>query len=29
MAKQKGQYDLRYSGEDGDYEKDKMDKLGL
>jgi peptidoglycan/xylan/chitin deacetylase (PgdA/CDA1 family) len=31
MAKQTGQYDnkLRYPGEDGEYEKDKMDKLGL
>jgi peptidoglycan-N-acetylglucosamine deacetylase len=29
MAKQTGGYDLRYPGEDGDYEKDKMDKLGL
>lgn len=31
MAKQTGKYDdiLRYPGEDGDYEKDKMDKLGL
>ncbi len=31
MAKQTGQYEavLRYPGEDGDYEKEKMDKLGL
>ena len=31
MAKQTGQYDnkLRYPGENSDYEKDKMDKLGL
>jgi peptidoglycan-N-acetylglucosamine deacetylase len=31
LAKQTGQYDnkLRYPGEDGEYEKDKMDKLGL
>jgi len=29
LAKQKGHYELRYPGEDGDYEKDKMDKLGL
>jgi peptidoglycan-N-acetylglucosamine deacetylase len=31
MAKQTGRYDfkLRYPGEDGSYEKDKMDKLGL
>ena len=31
MAKQTGRYEtlLRYPGEDGDYEKDKMDLLGL
>ncbi len=31
IAKQSGKYEsvLRYPGEDGDYEKDKMDKLGL
>ncbi len=31
MAQQTGKYDnlLRYPGEDGDYEKDKMDRLGL
>jgi peptidoglycan-N-acetylglucosamine deacetylase len=31
MAKQSGKYEdvLRYPGEDGDYEKEKMDKLGL
>ena len=31
LAKQSGQCDnkLRYPGEDGKYEKDKMDKLGL
>lgn len=31
MAKQTGKYEevLRYPGEDGDYEKEKMDKLGL
>ncbi len=31
LAKQCGKYDhlLRYPGEDGEYEKDKMDKLGL
>jgi peptidoglycan/xylan/chitin deacetylase (PgdA/CDA1 family) len=31
MAKQCGHYEkvLRYPGEDGEYEKDKMDKLGL
>ena len=31
LAKQSGKYDsiLRYPGEDGDYEKEKMDKLGL
>jgi len=31
LAKESGKYDsiLRYPGEDGDYEKDKMDLLGL
>lgn len=31
LAKETGKYDsiLRYPGEDGDYEKDRMDKLGL
>jgi peptidoglycan-N-acetylglucosamine deacetylase len=31
LAKETGKYDdiLRYPGEDGDYEKDKMDKRGL
>jgi hypothetical protein len=31
LAKDTGKYDtiLRYPGEDGDYEKDRMDKLGL
>jgi len=31
LAKETGRYDdkLRYPGEDGSYEKDKMDKLGL
>ncbi len=31
LAKESGKFDsvLRYPGEDGDYEKDKMDKLGL
>jgi peptidoglycan-N-acetylglucosamine deacetylase len=31
LAKKTGQYDdkLRYPGEDGEYEKEKMDKLGL
>jgi len=31
MAKQSGMFEkqLRYPGEDGEYEKDKMDKLGL
>lgn len=31
LAKETGQYDniLRYPGEDGEYEKDEMDKLGL
>jgi len=29
MAKQTGKYKLRYPGEDGCYEKDKMDELGL
>ena len=31
LAKESGKYDfvLRYPGEDGDYEKERMDKLGL
>jgi hypothetical protein len=31
LAKESGKFDalLRYPGEDGDYEKEKMDKLGL
>jgi len=31
LAKESGKYEsvLRYPGEDGDYEKDRMDKLGL
>jgi hypothetical protein len=31
LAKESGKFDsvLRYPGEDGDYEKDKMDKHGL
>jgi hypothetical protein len=31
LVKESGRYDsrLRYPGEDGAYEKDKMDKLGL
>jgi len=31
QAKETGLYDnqLRYPGEDGEYEKEKMDKLGL
>lgn len=29
QAKQTGEFDLKYPGEDGKYEKDKMDKLGL
>jgi hypothetical protein len=31
LAKETGKFDklLRYPGEDGEYEKEKMDKLGL
>jgi hypothetical protein len=31
LAKKTGRFEneLRYPGEDGEYEKDKMDKLGL
>jgi hypothetical protein len=29
MAKESGKYELRYPAEDSQYEKDKMDKLGL
>lgn len=31
LAKESGKFDslLRYPGEDGDYEKEKMDRLGL
>lgn len=28
LAKEKGGFDLRYPGEDGEYEKDKIDRIG-